>query len=350
MVLWRRFVCKLYNFCRSAQPEEELDREITSHLALLQDDFMRKGMTADEALWAAKRAYGGIEQAKELHRNERSLLWLEQTRQDVRCSVRTLVRNPGFTITAVLALAIGIGANTAIFSVINAVLLKPLPFPDARRLVLFVNTANGEDIAVASPAEFNVWRKQTPVLQDVSAYLYSKINLTGVDRPEQVQLAKVSWTYFRLFGLSLARGRSFTASDDRPRGGDVVIVSESFWKRALSGDPEIIGKKIDLSGKPHEVIGIMAESAQTEAPGTSDPSSFRQTIDMWKPLQIDTGSSDQSGYLTVAARLRSGVTLAASNAELKSCDPTVSTRLSRNGSAFRFCCQNDANDLERRGS
>lgn len=317
MAFWRRLVCKLYNVVRPHRSEDELDREIASHLTLLQDDLVRNGMSADEAFWAAKRGYGGIEQIKELHRDERSVVWLEQARQDMRYSVRTLRKNPGFTTTVVIALAIGIGANVAIFSVINAVVLKPLPFPDPGRVVVFINTANAGEMASASPAEFNFWRQQTSALQDVSAYRYGRINLTGVDRPEQIQLAEVSPSYFRLFGLSLLRGRAFTDADDRHGGGDVVIVGESFWKRTLASDPQVVGKTINFGGKPYEVIGIMSTSAEPEAPGTYDPSSFRQTIDVWKPSQIDPSSNDLSGYLTVAARLRSGVSLTAANAELE---------------------------------
>jgi hypothetical protein len=203
MLFWRRLLCKLRNFVQPSRSEEELDREISSHR----------------------------EQAKELHRDERSLLWLEDIRQDVRLCARTLPKNPGFVITSISALAIGIGANIAVFSVIDAVLLKPLPFPDASRLVMFVTTANDESIAAASPVEFNFWKPQTSVLQDVSAYRYGRINLIGVDRPEQIQLGDVNSSYFRLFGLSVARGREFNSAEDRPHGADVVMISESFWRR-----------------------------------------------------------------------------------------------------------------------
>lgn len=218
--------------------------------------------------------------------------------------------------TAILALALGIGTNTAIFSIINAALLRPLPFPEADRIVVFMSSVV-DDVAAASPAQFNILRAQTAVLQDVSAYRYGKANLTGVDRPEQVQLAEVTTGYFRLFGLSLERGRFFNAGEDRPNGGEVVILSYAFWKRAFAGDPLIIGKIISLAGRPSEVVGVMAKSSRPEAPVTDDPASFRQTIDVWKPFQIDPSSTDTSGYFAVAARLQQGVTLSAANAKLK---------------------------------
>lgn len=219
--------------------------------------------------------------------------------------------------SALLALALGIGANTAIFSVINAVLLRPLPFPDSDRLVLFSNTRKQPEIDDTSPARFNFWRKQISIVQDVSAYRYGSINFTGVQQPEQIKFAEVSHSYFPLFGLSLLRGRSFTTNEDRPGGGNVAIVSESFWRRVLSSDPKVLGKSIKLGGRSYEVIGIMSRPFETQAPLASGPASFNQVVDVWKPFQIDPASNDENGFLTVAARLRPGVSLTAANAALE---------------------------------
>jgi len=230
---------------------------------------------------------------------------------DIGHSIRILRQRPGFNITAVAALALGIGANTAIFSIVNAALLRPLPYPDPGRIVIFTN-------AQPSPAKFNVWREQTNVFEDISAYRFGSVNMTGVDRPEQVQTAFVSAGYFRLFGQLVARGRAFTAVEDRPEGGDVVVFSDAFWKRAFGGDPRMIGRTISFDGRPYEVIGIMAPGAQNEAP---TPFSFnvavREPIDIWMPLQIDPNSGDQNVYLNVAARLKPGVALHSAMAQFQ---------------------------------
>src|ERR1700690_147262 len=150
----RRLFAKLSNLIRRGAADRDLDREVSAHLTLLEDEFQRRGMSLDEARIQARRAYGGIEQAKQLHREERSILWLEQTFADLRYASRSLLKTPGFTITAVLTLALGIGANVAIFTVVNAVLLRPLPFQHPERLVRVFADLDGvgaKDIGMSEP-------------------------------------------------------------------------------------------------------------------------------------------------------------------------------------------------------
>src|SRR5258708_38219611 len=158
---------------------------------------------------------------------------------------------PGFTAWAVAALTLGIGNNTAIFSVVNSVLPKPAPFPNPDQLVLFINTSPQGSGPGASPAKFQHWREQTSVVQDVAAFRTGVVNLTGGGFPEQLQSAQVSADYFRLFGATPFRGRTFTPQEDLPHGDKVVVLSHGFWNRRFAADPQIIGKTISLGGDPY---------------------------------------------------------------------------------------------------
>ena len=236
---------------------------------------------------------------------------MEGVFKDLGHSIRILRKHLGFTITAVAALALGIGANTAIFSIVSASLLRPLPYPDPGRIVIFTN-------AQPSPAKFNLWREQTSVFQDISAYRFGSIIMTGIDRPEQIQTAFVSAGYFRLFGQLVTRGRAFSAAEDRPKGGDVVVVSDAFWRETSHGDPWVKGRTISLDGRPYEVIGIMAPGMQTEAPDSfASAVGATPPIDIWMPLQIDPNSREQNVFFNVAARLKAGIVLPAAVADFR---------------------------------
>ena len=158
---------------------------------------------------------------------------------------------------AVAALALGIGANTAIFSIINAVLLKPVPFPELERLVVFQTTSPQGPFTAGSPAKFQHWREQTTIVEDVSAYTSNVVNLTDGGFPEQLRAGRVSADYFRLFGAPVYRGRTFTADEDRPGGDRALVLSHALWTRRFGADPRIVGKTISLSGDPYVVVGII---------------------------------------------------------------------------------------------
>src|SRR5258706_10163919 len=193
--------------------------------------------------------------------------------------------SPGFSIAAVAALALGIGANTAIFSVVNTVLLKPLMYPEPDRIVQFLLTSHGAPVLAASIPKFNTWRNETSLFQDVSAYDYGApgLSLTGGDNPEQITAVHVTANYFRLLGAAMAQGRTFSAQEDRPHGGHVTVLGYGFWKRRYAGDPNMVGKTIALGSDPYTVIGIARPGFVT------DP-----VADIWLPFQFDLDSNDQS--------------------------------------------------------
>jgi putative ABC transport system permease protein len=229
--------------------------------------------------------------------------------RDLRHSLRMFLQTPGFTVAAVAALTLGIGANTAIFSVVNSVLLKPLPFPEPDRIVVFLNTSpNGSGPSTSVP-RFLVWRDQTSIVQDAAAYRFGVMNLTGGDSPEQLLNGQVTVDFFRLFGAQMSAGRTFTPDEDRPNGGKVVVLSHGFWQRRFGSDPAMVGRTLSLGGDPYVVIGILAPTFNT--------AQFDPLPDVWTPFQMDPATTDQASFFTGAARLKPGVTLAMANTQMQ---------------------------------
>jgi predicted permease len=214
--------------------------------------------------------------------------------------------NPGFTIAVVAALALGIGADSAIFSVVNAVLLKPLGYPDPERIVQILNSTPDGEFPGASVPKFHIWQEQTAVFSDVAGYDSGVgMNLTG-EIPEQVHGAHVTEGYFRVFGAPFALGRGFTKAEDLPHGGNVVVVSGGLWKRKYGGDLNMVGKSISIANLPYTVVGVTSPDFDTDPP-----------TDLWIPYQFDPNDRNQAHFFTAAARLKSGATLAQTQAQLK---------------------------------
>ncbi len=226
---------------------------------------------------------------------------------ELKQALRMFAKNPSFTLTAIAALALGIGANTAIFTVVNAVLLKPLTYPDAGSIVMLMHTSPEGNDSVASATDFHAWEQQTSVMQDVAAYDFGGpgYNLTG-DHPELVQGLHVTQRYFELFGAPVILGRTFTQQEDTPNGGHVVVISYGLWQRRFGGDPNVVGKALSLGNEPYTILGVVGKSFYTDPPS-----------DLWLPFQFDPNSNDQGHYFLVSGRLKPGVTLAQANAQMK---------------------------------
>ena len=228
---------------------------------------------------------------------------------DLRYTIRTLAKAPAFTLAAVAALTLGIGANTAIFSVVNAVLLKPVAAPDPDRVVFFMNTSPQGSGRAASPAKFIHWSRQTDVVQDVSALRANVVNYTAGDVPEQLRAGQVSASFFRLFGAHVLYGRTFTAEEDRPNAPKVAILGHGLWTRRFGADPNILGRTLSLGAEPYTVIGVLAPGFDVEG--------FGLNPELWVPFQIDPNTADQGHYFNVAGRLKPGVTLEQASARLQ---------------------------------
>jgi putative ABC transport system permease protein len=240
----------------------------------------------------------------------RSLLFhVESFLKDLKQSLRMFRRSPGFTIAALAALTLGVGTNTAIFSVVNAVLLKPIPFPDPDRLVMLVNTSPEGSFAGGSPAKFIHWRRQSEVIQDVAAFNTGVVNYSGGDVVEQLRSGRVTADYFRTFGAPVVRGRAFSAEEDRPKGGKVAMISHGLWIRRFGSDPTVVGRTISISGEPHTIIGIVGP--------TFNVAEFGSQPDIWLPFQFDPETTDHGHYFRVAARLKPGIPLEQAQARLK---------------------------------
>ncbi|HWA93875.1 MAG TPA: ABC transporter permease [Terracidiphilus sp.] len=226
---------------------------------------------------------------------------------DTKHALYLFVKSPAFTIAAVSALALGIGANTAIFSVVNAVLLKPLGYPTADRLVQFELTSPQGNAPIASIPKFQVWQEQTKVFQEVAAHDFAGpgFNITG-DHPELVHGIHVTEGYFRALGAPVILGRTFTPQEDTPHGGNVVVISYGLWQRRFGGDPKIVGKTLPLGNDPYTVVGVMGRDFHT------DPEA-----DIWVPFQFEPNSTNQGHFFQAVGLLKPGVTLAQANAQMK---------------------------------
>jgi putative ABC transport system permease protein len=291
--------------------EEELDEEVRFHLEREIRENIARGMSPEEARLAALRSFGGVERVKEESRDVRGIRLLEELWQDLRYGARMLLKNLGFTLIAVLTLALGIGANTAIFSVVNAVLLSSLPYAEAERLVqLAERSREGARFNVAYP-NFEDWRVRAQSFEGMASIRDQSFNLTGVDRPTQLLGRTVNWNFFSLLGIQPQLGRSFRAADDHYGAERTAILSHAMWQDRYGGDLSVIGKAVLLNGDPYTVIGVLPPGFEY----------FRKD-DVYVPIGLflkpNTGLTDRGSRLRLyaVARLKPGVTLAQANSEM----------------------------------
>ncbi len=247
--------------------------------------------------------------ALESSRDRRGLRWLDDLLQDLRFGLRMLRKSPGFAAVALLTMALGIGATTAIFTVVNRVLLQPMVYPDPDRVVVLEQTFPGGKSVVISIPKYMLWREQTKILQDPTVYDLggARVNLIGGDRPEQLRGMHVSANFFSLFGMQLTAGRTFTEQDDVPNGPHLAVISNGLWRRRYGADPRILGKSIDLDSLAYTVIGVLSPFYSADLP----------PADVYLPMQADPNSANQGNYLFAAARLKPGVSLAMAQADMK---------------------------------
>ena len=269
MAPFRRFLLRLVHFFQPHRAESELERELRAHLGVLEDEYKRRGLTDAEARLAARRAFGGVAQAKELHRDARSFRWLNDLRQDARFAVRALLRAPGFTAVVVGTLALGIGANTAIFSVVHAVLLRSLPYPGADRFVRIANQfqpADGSGIktSVASMSfeDLEFLRSRSRTLSNLGTYVSEAVTLSGRGEAIHLNGVRISPQVMAMLEATPLMGRLLEPREEAAGLDRVAVISSAMWQRRFGGDDAILGKTIVLDGIQYEVVGVMRPGFQ----------------------------------------------------------------------------------------
>lgn len=294
--------------------EQELDEELKFHLEERTREKIADGMPAGEARAAAQREFGNVALVKEVARDMWGGRWLEQLSQDVRYALRQLRRSPGFTAVAVLTLALGIGANTAIFSVVYDVLFKPLPYPQADQLIWIARTQPpfppNWSLPFSGP-NFLDLRNQNRVFQYMSAISYGDFSLTGQGQPENVRGALVSANFFNLLGVQPSLGRTFLAGEDQEGHNHECVLSFDFWQQKYGGEREVIGRTVDLSNQIYTIVGVMPRGFAY--PGRDE--------NFWVPLVVKTERGDNS-YRAIG-RLKAGVPLAQARDDMS----TIARRL-----------------------
>jgi putative ABC transport system permease protein len=299
----RRFVRRFQNLFRNSSADRDLMREISAHLHLLEDEFRRRGLSAEDARYAARRAFGGVEQVREAQRDARSFRCLEDVRQDVQYAARMLRRAPGFTIAAVLTLALGIGANSAMFTVVNAVMLRPLPYPEPDRLIGIVQQHKSFGVDVVTLPDYLEWRDAAKSVSALAGAWRIAVNLTGVDEPERLAGAAVTSNLFTTLGVAPQLGATFR---DSTNDSQSVVLSDRLWRRHFGATESVLGRTVSLNGEKRTVIGVMP-------PGFAWP----EGVEVWA-LLVPQGSMNR-GYhqLEVVGRLAADASLADARAELE---------------------------------
>ena len=314
MSVLRRSLSRLANFFTRRRDDNRLREEIAEHIALQTAENVRTGIAPVEARRQALLKFGAVEAMKEDYRGERGFLFLETLSQDVRFALRMLRKSPGFTAVAVLTIALGIGVNTSIFSVVNGVLLSPLPYPRPRQLAMLAEKTRLSLSTVSYP-NFLDWQRENRTFSSMAAYKPENFDLTGEGTPERVSGMLVSSTFFPLLGVQPIIGGTFTPSEDRLHGAPVVMLSNGFWKREFGGSPDVLGKAITLNGTAYTVIGVIPANFYF----CCNTMNFRLS-DVYAPLGASSNPFvyDRSAHPGIAAigRMKSGVSLSEAQADM----------------------------------
>ena len=314
---WRNLIwMRLRSIVRRRRVEQELNRELRFHLEQEMEANLAAGMAPAEARLAAVRRLGGVEQIKEECRDMRRTAYLESLGQDLRYALRALRKSPGFAAVILLTLALSIGANSAIFSVIDGVLLQPLPYPDQNRIVRIFFTSRTFPKFPLNPFDFRDFRARSRSFEALAAFTRADLQLSGSGQPAKLNAFRITAGYFRALGLAPERGREFDERDELPGNGRLVVLSDRLWRTQFAGTPDIVGRHITLDSQPFTVAGVMPPGA--EHPGNDyHPLGFGDTVDAWWPFTFEGNANNRgSHYLEGIGRLKAGVKPEQAQAEM----------------------------------
>jgi predicted permease len=297
------------SLAKRQQVETELDKELRYHVERQTEENIAAGMNAREAREAASRMFGGVSQIEEECRDMRQTQYLENFLQDMRYAVRMLSKSPAFTVVIVLTLALSIGANSAIFSVIDGVLLKPLPYPQAERIARVYYRSTSYPEFPVNTWDFLDFRARNRSFESFAIYTHTDVQLSGTGGdPVKLSAFRISSGYFRVLGVQPARGREFDFSEERPGNGNVVILSDRVWRNQFGAAADILGRKVVLDSQPYSVVGVMP--AGVDHPGNSYNSvAYGDTVDAWTPFTFQGNPANRgSHFVEGIGRLKPGVT------------------------------------------
>ena len=298
-------VARLLALFRRRRLDRELEDEIRAHLELAELDAIARGVTREQARQASRRDFGGIEEMKEDHRDQRGVRWMENLLRDFRYGMGVLARDPGFAAVTVGLLALGIGANAAMFSIVDAVLLRPLPFPEPERMVrVWESTPQGRN--GTTTLTFLDWKRQSDIFEALSVEAGTRAAILVGGDPARVPGKLVSADYFQVFGVKPQIGRGFVSGEDQPGAAPVIVLSHAFWKARFGGDPNVLNRNLMLDGEPNKIIGVLPA-------GSFD----RDEAVFWKPLIFARDQMNRGQHwLNPIGRLRAGVSLQQAQAKL----------------------------------
>ncbi|HEY7189071.1 MAG TPA: ABC transporter permease [Vicinamibacterales bacterium] len=306
-----RLIRRVLALFRWRSRDRDMEREMAFHIDSLARDRARDGLSDVDAQRAARRQFGNLTRLKERGHDERTMRVAEDVARDLRHAARGLRRSPGFSLAVILTLALGIGGNTAVFSVVDQLLLRPLPYPDGDQLVM-VDESRGLDLFDASPANWLDWQRESRTLARLAAWQPWAFTLTGAGEPRRVNAQRVSSEFFPLLGVAPLLGRTISDEDDRPNGPRVAVISYRAWQDQLGGDPRAIGRTVWLNDRPYEIVGVM-------------PAGFRflrEDVEVWTASQLDRNrpwrETTDGRFIHVVGRRAAGATMGTVRSEMES--------------------------------